>query len=144
MWSKLKKDIDNLLVDDLGVEIRCVAYGNKNSLGTGTNGCGKYYVELDKNIIWAQHPYTTTDIGNIIRDYINTPLNQIMSKDFSEANSTWKDHQDFVDILIASDRRFGKGKLFAWYMSGYRDISVNNILAKRFGSLKELQNQNKL
>lgn len=131
MWSKLKKQIENLFVDNIGIEIKCVAYGPKRSWRKGTDGTGRYYIVLDKEIVWEESSYTTMyhirSISDLIREYINTPIEEIMNKDFD-------DKYNLIDILIASDRRFGKSKLFAWYMSGNRSLIAGKILGRRINN----------
>lgn len=131
MWSKLKKQVESLFADNIGVEIKCAAYGPKRSWGTGTDGTGRYYILLDKEVVWDENSYTTMynirSISDLIREYINTPLEEIMTKDF-------QDKYNLIDVLIASDRRFGKGKLFAWYMSGSRSLIAGKIIGRRINN----------
>lgn len=107
LWSKLQKSLYNLIAKDAKFQIHCAVY----ELGTWGNEMQRYWITIDKDIIWdfpkdfkdmemvEGYPYQKIDIANIIRDYINTPLAEIKEKVFEN------DYYGLADILRKYDRR---------------------------------------
>jgi hypothetical protein len=90
----------------------------------GSSDLPRYWITLDKETIWdypkqfvgrahpsrAQtkwYPYTTDvpDISNLIREYIDTPKEELFDKEFTS------DHWGLTNILKASDKRIGNRRL---------------------------------
>ncbi len=114
----------------------------------GTTGIPRYWITLGKEIIWdypkqfvslgyldrhlLERPYPfrwpyATDISEIsclIREYLDTPRSQILSKPF--AHDIW----GIVNILRATDRRVGSRQWEALKQSASSE-AVNKILAIR-------------
>jgi hypothetical protein len=123
-WSKLQRKIYDLISCDIHFQIHCVAYPIRSQCGS-TN-LPRYWITLDKEIIWDypkdfiikcnkekrltnNHgktfalPYSSevSAISQIIREYINTPKNELFDKFFE--NDKW----DITEILKVADRRIG-------------------------------------
>ena len=125
-WSKLKKDLSKLFDENLDVDIHQSVYRMQSQMGN--SDLPRYFVTFNKEIIFDfpkmfineklesgfgkgytvknLYPYdgTVSELSQIIREYINTPKEEILTKKYG---------QDFglVDILISCDRRLGKEKL---------------------------------
>ena len=124
-WSKLQKELYKLLDDKINIQLHCVAYPMRSQYGKSS--LGRYYITLDKEIIWDYpkdfvlkdgtvgnykgeskgYPYNTDvpDISDIIREYIDTPKDEIYSKHFE------LDKWGLTNILKSADRRIGKRRL---------------------------------
>lgn len=131
-WSKLQSEIYNLLDDYINLQIHCSVY--KMNSQRGSTDLPRYWITLDKEIIFdypkqfldeklsdygrkkprpdcqtveRMYPYITDvgSISDIIRDYIDTPLAELLSFQFKYDN--W----GLTDILKSADRRLGKSKL---------------------------------
>ena len=117
-WSKLQKAVYLIRAVGLPLQIQCRVY--PMDANYGTTGIPRYWVTLGKEIIWdypkqfvslgylnRHHPHDwpyATDISEIsclIREYLDTPRSQILSKPFE--NDLW----GIVNILRAADRRIG-------------------------------------
>lgn len=118
-WSKLKKSIEALWEPAAGLRIHCSVYRMGSAYG-GTD-CPRYWIAQGKTIIWdypkdfpadvqpeygGKYPYTNdaSDISNLIRDYIDTPQSELMTKIF-------EDRWGLADILRCADRRIGLKRL---------------------------------
>ncbi len=119
-WSKLQKEFYLLRAGGLDFQLQCRAYRMDSQMGS-TN-CPRYWITLGKEIIWDYpkdfigkthpnrakwYPYQTDipDISNLIREYIDTPKNEIISKKFE------KDFWGLINILRAADKRIGARRL---------------------------------
>jgi hypothetical protein len=49
-WSKLQKRLYKFISDDIDFQIHCVVYPMKSNYGK--TGLPRYFITLDKNIIW--------------------------------------------------------------------------------------------
>ena len=127
-WSKLQRELYKLISDDIKFQIHCVAYPMDSVYGS--TDLPRYWITLDRETIWDYpkqfateeggtknlssnfvkwYPYNT-DISNIsalIREYIDTPKEEIFSKVFEN------DHWGLINILRAADRRIGIRRLDA-------------------------------
>jgi len=117
-WSKLQKEIYNLWAKELSLQIHCTVYSiNSNR---GSTGLPRYWITLEKEIIWdypkdfvsheasgSQYPYTTeiSVISELIREYIDTPHDQICARQYPA------DRWGLTDILKAADRRISTRRL---------------------------------
>ncbi len=113
-WSKLQRDIYKLIDDRINLQIQCRAYRMPESISTNPQ-IPRYWVTLGKEIIFDVPKNAETGgydpnqlyifiplISQLIRDYINSPLDGLVEKKFDE------DTFGFTDILKAADRRIGK------------------------------------
>ena len=156
VWSKLQKDIYKLLlIKDLKIQIQCNAYRSRSSRkSTGNESCiPRYWITKEKEIIWdyprnelAVKPrgkvypklftHTGTVIGHLLREYIDTPIDNLLEKDFKE------DVCGLTEILKACDRRIGKRKLPLLMLRLTNDQAIS-IVQERLNSreLIRLNNQ---
>ena len=121
-WSKLQKEYYLLIADGLKIKLHCRAYRMDSQRG-GTK-LPRYWITLNKKTIWDYpkqfigeehpsransqwYPYSTdvSDISNLIREYIDTPKYELLTRNFKD------DHWGLTDILKASDKRIGKRRL---------------------------------
>lgn len=121
-WSKLQKEIYNLIDERLNLQIHCTLYRMDTQRGNSTD-LPRYWITLDKGIIFDYpkqfidktenelHPYPyynqISDISDLFREYIDTPIEELLDKTFS--NDKWQ----LTEILKASDRRIGQRRLNA-------------------------------
>jgi len=85
-------------------------------------------------------------VSQLLREYINTPIDELMTKKFegdtlvlhSYENKNPMEPQEvkvelgLVDLLIASDRRLGKKRLYEWLKENENPL-IKLILHYRFG-----------
>ena len=143
-WSKLKSQVMNLVCEDLSLDIHQAVY--RMASQRGSSDLPRYFITLNKEIIF-DYPkdfldkkiesysgkYQTSEvyphitemgvISNLLRDYIDTPLEEVLKKDF-------QDNFGVTNILKASDRRLGKEKLTLW--SKDKSEAVLKIMRARF------------
>lgn len=140
-WSKLQKQIYNLIDKKVPMRIHCIDM--KHTLERDSlRGLGIYKVRIGKESIWEfprdfvtydhQYPnggdcfsYSATDINLLVREYIDTPKDVLLEKQFE------KDWFKLSDILKAADRRFGREKLIS-YFNDSENEAVRKILNVRF------------
>lgn len=141
-WSKLQKQIHNLVDPDISLKVLCT-----NVTGASGNGplnrLGIFQVRLDKSVIWNfPKAFVTPDtvypdggdcfsvsvshINDLIRNYLDTPKDALPEKTFDN------DLFGITDILKAADRRLGRRRLLTWFSDTAGD-AVTAILEKRFG-----------
>lgn len=152
-WSKIQSRIYSLFEPKLKLQIHCAAF--REGCDYGQLYAGRYWVTLDKQNIWdfpkqfinpttswyeenlstthlieidgvmKGNIYIVSDISALMREYIDTPLENLLKKQFEN------DKFGFTEILKAADRRIGKKKLFEYF--GKAD-SVNGlkIIQKRW------------
>jgi len=123
-WSKLQKSLMQLVSPDIDLRIHVTVYAMKSQYGT--TGLPRYWITLGKEIIWDYPrqfvgqgslapgaaypwPYATdiSDISVLIREYIDTPREQLLEKTFTD------DRWSLTDLLRAADRRIGVERLRA-------------------------------
>lgn len=120
-WSKLQKEYYLLVADGLKIQLHCSAYrhGAKN----GSEHVPRYWITLDKKTIWdyprqftgfedpcvlaedLDYESDVPDISRLLREYIDTPKDEILEKAFK--GDVW----GLTPILKASDKRIGKRRL---------------------------------
>jgi hypothetical protein len=160
MWSKLQREIYNLLMPDVKLQIHCVAYrmasAQKNNKRAGVNWGGntllpRYWITLEREIIWdypkdfmeQEVPYSDYKgerMAMLKEIYPYTPYTLNISNLFRQYIDTPKDllldtvfdgdKWGLTDILKAADRRVGKGKLAAWRAT-INSSAVDKILVVR-------------
>ncbi|MFC7518664.1 hypothetical protein ACFQUU_27005 [Herbaspirillum sp. GCM10030257] len=113
-WSKLQREVSKLFAEGLRLQIQCRAYRMVSA--SGSTDLARYWCTLGKYVIWDYprksgenatcYPYDTdvSSISSLLREYINTPTDQLLSFAFA-------DRWQIVDILLAADRRIGKHRL---------------------------------
>lgn len=156
-FSKLKKQIENLFVPELKMELCCISYPVRSQYGGSS--IPRFYIRLDKKYIWdfpkdfpikeiSYHYWKdNTIISELIREYIDTPIKELPEKEFEleqncgvhkySAESVEDELPAFnlhlTDLLKAADRRIGKEKLLKWSKEKSNE-NVRLILEKRFGT----------
>lgn len=134
-WSKLQRAVYLIAAPSLKFQIQCRAYPMLSQWG-GTN-IPRYWVTLDKEILWDYPkqfvgrlpdtwPYKTdaSEISCLIREYLDTPRSQLLSRPF--AHDLW----GIINILRAVDRRIGSRQWAALEQRANSD-AVSQILARR-------------
>ncbi|WP_108649679.1 SF0329 family protein [Dongshaea marina] len=122
-WSKLQREFYQLRAEGLDLQLHCRVY--RMGSQRGSTDCPRYWITLGKEVIWdyprdfsesekakrltdeGHYPYITdvSDISALIRDYIDTPKGELLSRSFDQ------DRWGLVDLLRASDRRVGLRRL---------------------------------
>ena len=143
-WSKLQRELYKLISNDINFQIHCAAYPMDSRYGS--TDLPRYWITLDKEIIWdypkqfvtkdgtvknlsgfeAGYPHRTdvSDISELIREYIDTPKDEILKKVFE------KDYWGLINILRAADRRIGKRRLNE-LKKKTRNIAANKVIEAR-------------
>lgn len=133
-WSKLQKSLYLLIDENINFQIHCSVYRMK-SQNDGTD-LPRYWITLNKEIIFdypkqfiqgeTDYPYITqiSDISDLIREYINTDINELFDKSFE--NDKW----GLTDILKAADKRIGKRR-FDELISKTNNSTVEKIISAR-------------
>ncbi|WP_083827543.1 SF0329 family protein [Thiorhodococcus drewsii] len=121
-WSKFQKEFYLFRADGLDLQLQCRSYRMDSNMGS-TN-LPRYWITLGKEVIWGYpkdfvksyhpsrsclewYPYLAdiSAISVLVREYIDTPKNEIMSKTFEG------DYWGLINILRASDKRIGARRL---------------------------------
>ena len=127
-WSSLQRKLYQIIDEHIGFQIHLSKYRMKSQYGT--TDLPRYWITLGKEIIFdypkqfvdssesgnciknlngkrCRYPYATdiSDISDLIREYIDTPKDIILSKHFE--NDCW----GLANILKAADKRLGKRRL---------------------------------
>jgi len=146
-WSKIHRELKKLISDDIDFQIHCVAYPMRSQYGS--TDLPRYWITLGKEIIWdypkqfmtqdggtknlsgfqAWYPYTTDipDISDLIREYIDTPKGEILSKVFHN------DYWGLINILRAADRRVGRRRLTVLKKKTH-NIAANKVIDARISA----------
>lgn len=144
-WSKLQKEYYLLIADGLNIQLQCRAYRMDSQMGS--SNLPRYWITLNKETIWDYpkhfvgrehpkraemegYPYITDipDISNLIREYIDTPKDELFDKEFKN------DHWGLTDILKASDKRIGKRRL-PELQKNLNDEAALKVVQARKGSV---------
>lgn len=126
-WSKLQKELYLIIDPEIDFQIHCVAYPMRSRYGN--TDLPRYWITLGKEIIFdypkqfvshdggirnykphgitKNYPYNNdiSDISDLIREYIDTPVSEIFTKHFEN------DYWGLANILRAADRRIGQRRL---------------------------------
>ena len=133
-WSKLQKQFYTIADGGIDLQMHCAVYRMDSRRGSA--GIPRYWITLGKQIIFdypkqfAQYtggyPYETdvSEISDLIREYLDTPVNELFEKEF--LNDRW----GITDIFKAADKRIGKTKLSA-LAARSADKAVQKIVAAR-------------
>ena len=124
-WSKLQKELYLVRASGINFQIHCCNYSLSGATHRTQVTAPRYWISLDKEIIWDwphdfkkgphyrrrifAYPYSDeiSDISNLMREYIDTPKDQLMSRQFEN------DYWGLINILRAADRRIGQRRLKA-------------------------------
>jgi len=150
-WSKLKKEIESLFVSGLNLDLHCIDVNRSIEAKNGNMGeglsmlsLGNYKVNLDKETIWNfpkdfKNPnwelwpegnpwkYSVSEINVLVREYIDTPKEKLLSKTFSD------DLFGLTKILLAADRRISVERLEE-YFNEHPNQFAAKVLAKRISN----------
>jgi hypothetical protein len=118
-WSKLQKQVERLFAQKLSLRIQCteIRTTSKNE-GALAEVLGVFTVRLGKEEIWSfpkqfidywteypdggnQYSFGVSDINIILREYLDTPKDELLEKEFK------RDYFGITNILKAADRRIG-------------------------------------
>ena len=127
-WSKLQKRLYGLVDESIDFKLHCTVYRMQSR--RGSTDLPRYFITLAGEIIFdypkdfalkdgrikslAQgdalakfYPYDSgiSDIGELIREYIDTPKDELFKKHFDA------DEWGLANILKAADKRIGKRRL---------------------------------
>jgi len=129
VWSKLQKDLYNLIDRRIKLQIHAVAYERESYYGR-TPSSPRWWITLGKEIIWdypkgfkksiphlpsadclclhcvgrsMEEPFLS--MSDLLREYVNTDIETIYEKPFE------KDKWGLIPILMAADRRIGNRRL---------------------------------
>lgn len=125
-WSKLQSALYRITDPSIRFQIQCRVVRMSSSYGR--TDLPRYWITLGKQTIWSYpgqfvipggatrrvdsakltyYPYVTdiSAISDLIREYIDTPVADLLSRQFSN------DHWGLVNILRAADRRIGQRQL---------------------------------
>jgi len=123
-WSKLQREIYKIIDEKINFQIHCTRYPMDSE--SGSTDLPRYWITLGKEIIFdypkqfavcggtvnytgfhVGYPYNTdiSDISILIREYIDTPKEELLTKIFDN------DHWGLINILRAADRRIGQRRL---------------------------------
>jgi len=111
-WSKLQSKLYELVDPKANFQIHVAVYANNSNDPRSRGEIPRYWITIDKDIVfdfpkmfeyrsgWAGQ---ISDISDLIRDYIDCPKEQVLSKNF-------QDNWGITDILKLVDKRVGKEK----------------------------------
>ena len=127
-WSKLQKELYLIIDPEIDFQIHCAVYPMRSD--RATSPCPRYWITIGKEIIFdypkdfvdkdghvshhhahipqtAEYPYycDISFISNLIREYIDTPVSDILTRRFED------DYWGLTDIFRAADKRIGKRRL---------------------------------
>ena len=127
-WSSLQRQLYQLVDEEIDFQLHLSKYRMRSA--RGSTDLPRYWISLKDEIIFdypkqfirkgedgnfienlkgerAEYPYITdiSKISDLIREYIDTPKEEIFSKQFE--NDAW----GLADIIKAADRRIGKSRL---------------------------------
>lgn len=153
-FSKLKKAIGSLFDEKLNMEFCCIAYPIRGQWAN--NSVPRFYLKMGKEIIWdfpkdfelTNSPFyywaDNNNIVELVRDYIDTPLDLLLSKEFKlETNEFYSDipgtkkqekitiNYKLTELFKAADRRLGKEKIKNWALT-ISNPAVDRIIQARF------------
>lgn len=125
-WSKLQSALYRITDPTIRFQIQCRVVRMASSYGS--TDLPRYWITLGKETIWSypgqfvvpggatrrvdssrltHYPHMTDvpAISDLIREYIDTPVADLLTKQFTN------DHWSLVNILRAADRRIGQRQL---------------------------------
>jgi len=146
-WSKLQREVYLIRAEGLDFQIQCRV--NRWTTQRALRSSPRYWITLGKEIIWdypkdfihkERRPEKRTwielpwrsevrEISDLIREYLDTPKDQLMSKHFE--NDRW----GLINILRAADKRIGQRRLKA-LKSKTKNKAARMIIEQRMSSAK--------
>lgn len=145
-FNKLQRDLYNIVDCNIGFHLECSVYQMKDSRDTGD--LHRWLVSigkgLNKDVIWdfphdfiryggyiENYPYDcyTNEISNIIREYVNTPQEDLLVKNFGDIDN----FTGLTTILIAADKRIGEDVLKQLCSTPrfYNNIAARKVIERR-------------
>jgi hypothetical protein len=151
-WSKLQKQLHQLVDPAIRLQIQCRLV--RMSSQRGSTNLPRYWITLDKEVIWdypgqfalpgggttradartvVHYPHLTDVplISDLIRQYIDTPAGELMSRRFPS------DHWGLVNILRAADRRIGRRQWPALKRKLHNAAALKVLVARQVRSDKQ-------
>lgn len=141
-WSKLQKELYLIIDSKIDFQIHCTVYPMRGDRATSL--CPRYWITIGKEIVFdypkdftdknghvphhyahisqqANYPYYSDAslISNLIREYIDTPVADVLTRNFEN------DYWGLTDIFRAADKRIGQRRL-----ERLRDIIKNQAAQK--------------
>jgi hypothetical protein len=117
-WSKLQRQVYLIIDPTIKFQIQCRVYAMDSKFGH--TGLPRYWITLGRETIWdyprqfidaphperehpSHYPYGTdiSAISELLREYLDTPREELLSKQFEN------DHWGLINILRAADIRIG-------------------------------------
>ena len=150
-WSKLAKQLYELVDESIDFKLHCTVYRMQSRCGS--TDLPRYFITLASEIIFdypkdfvlksggvkslAQgaptkiYPYGNdiSDIGELIREYIDTPKEELFAKHFDA------DKWGLVNILKAADKRIGKRRLQI-LAKNRKNQAMQKVIAARLEALQ--------
>ena len=152
-WSKLAKRLYGLIDESIDFKLHCTVY--KMQSRCGSTDLPRYFITLAGEIIFdypkdfalkdgrikslAQggaplakfYPYDSgiSDIGELIREYIDTPKDELFKKHFDA------DEWGLANILKAADKRIGKRRLQI-LAKNKKNQAMQKVIAARLEALR--------
>ncbi|WP_297942185.1 hypothetical protein [uncultured Campylobacter sp.] len=150
-WSKLQKQLYELVDESIDFKLHCTVYRMQSR--RGSTDLPRYFITLAGEIIFdypkdfvqksgsvknlAQgaltkiYPYSNdiSDIGELIREYIDTPKDELFKKHFDA------DEWGLANILKAADKRIGKRRLQI-LAKNRKNQAMQKVIAARLEALQ--------
>jgi hypothetical protein len=151
-WSKLKKEVESLFADNLDLKVYCTDMDRAITARKYNSGehlsfqsLGNFRVVLDKTELWSfpkdfvkanepgtwpdgrPYSYTASDINCVIREYIDTPKSELLSKHFKD------DLFGITKLFLAADRRISPEKLATHFRESHNE-RVTPIIEARLSN----------
>nr|WP_314381993.1 hypothetical protein [uncultured Campylobacter sp.] len=150
-WSKLQKRLYELVDESIDFKLHCTVYRMQSRCGS--TDLPRYFITLAGEIIFdypkdfvlksggvkslAQgaltkiYPYGNdiSDIGELIREYIDTPKDELFKKHFGV------DEWGLANILKAADKRIGKRRLQI-LAKNKKNQAMQKVIAARLEALQ--------
>ena len=150
-WSKLQKRLYELVDESIDFKLHCTVYRMQSR--RSSTDLPRYFITLAGEIIFDYpkdfvlksggvkslaggalakiYPYGNDigDIGELIREYIDTPKEELFAKHFDA------DEWGLVNILKAADKRIGKRRLQI-LAKNKKNQAMQKVIAARLEALQ--------
>ena len=150
-WSKLQKQLYELVDESIDFKLHCTVYRMQSRCGS--TDLPRYFITLAGEIIFDYpkdfvlksggvkslalgaltkiYPYGNdiSDIGELIREYIDTPKEELFKKHFDA------DEWGLANVLKAADKRIGKRRLQI-LAKNKKNQAMQKVIAARLGALQ--------
>jgi hypothetical protein len=144
-WSKLQSALYQIVSPGIRFQLQCRVVRMNSAYGS--TDLPRYWITLGKETIWSYpdqsaiagsgarrvdqaritgYPHETdvSDISGLIREYIDTPVSDLLTRQFAN------DHWGLVNILRAADRRIGH-RQFPALRRKIHNIAARKVLDAR-------------